>query len=276
MTAHRLLTTIAALALAVLASAGSSSAADKPNLVLIIADDLGYADVGFNGCPRHPHPGHRPHRAEGVRFTDAYVTAAVCGPSRAGLITGPPPGPLRVRAEPDGRPRDPQRRADQRAHDLRAARPAGYESIAVGKWHLGTHPGLHPRDRGFDEFYGFLTGGHDYFPENLTLEDLSEVTRQWEWYRTKLLHNGQRVGTTKYLTDELSDRAVEFIDRDRADDQPVLPLPLLQRPAHAHAGDRGVPRPLPRHQEREAAHLCRHGQRHGRRHRARPRRPRPP
>ncbi|MEO1511229.1 MAG: sulfatase-like hydrolase/transferase, partial [Planctomycetota bacterium] len=83
------------------------------------------------------------------------------------------------------------------------------------KWHLGTYPGLRPRERGFDEFYGFLSGGHDYFPENLTLEDLSEVRQKWGWYRTKVLHNGVRVSTDEYLTDELSSAAVEFIDRDR-------------------------------------------------------------
>lgn len=199
------------------AGAERSAAVSKPNLVLILADDLGYADVGFNGCTDIPTPSIDRIAAEGVRFTEAYVTGAVCGPSRAGLITGRYQDRFGCGNNPTVNPAVPNGvpRSERMISELLG--PAGYESKAVGKWHLGTFPGLHPRDRGFDEFYGFLTGGHDYFPENLTLEDLSEVNKQWAWYRTKLLDNGVRVSTTKYLTDELSDRAVEFIDRDRAD-----------------------------------------------------------
>jgi arylsulfatase A-like enzyme len=187
----------------------------QPNLVLIVADDLGYADVGFNGCTDIPTPSIDRIAAEGVRFTEAYVTGAVCGPSRAGMITGRYQDRFGCGNNPTVNPAVPNGvpRTERMISEL--LRPAGYESKAVGKWHLGTFPGLHPQDRGFDEFYGFLTGGHNYFPENLTLEDLSEVTQKWAWYRTKLLDNGVRVGTTKYLTDELSDKAVEFIDRDR-------------------------------------------------------------
>ncbi len=204
---------------------GAQSSADpgrktrQPNLVLIVADDLGYADVGFNGCEDIPTPSIDRIAREGVRFTDAYVTGAVCGPSRAGLITGRYQDRFGCGNNPTVDPSIPNGvpRTERMISELLA--PAGYASKAIGKWHLGTYPGLHPQDRGFDEFYGFLTGGHNYFPENLTLEDLSEVKQQWAWYRTKLLDNGVRVGTTKYLTDELSDRAVEFIDRDRPADQ---------------------------------------------------------
>jgi arylsulfatase A-like enzyme len=185
----------------------------QPNLVLIIADDLGYADVGFNGCEDIPTPGIDRIAREGARFTDAYVTAAVCGPSRAGLITGRHQDRFGSCQNPTVDPSVPNNGVPTTERNIaELLRPAGYTSIAVGKWHLGTYPGLHPQDRGFDQFYGFLTGGHDYFPENLTLEDLSEVNEPWAWYRTKLLDNGVRVGTKKYLTDELSDRAVRFID----------------------------------------------------------------
>ncbi|MEO1583784.1 MAG: sulfatase-like hydrolase/transferase [Planctomycetota bacterium] len=195
--------------------AGAERPAEPPNLVVIIADDLGYADVGFNGCEDIPTPSIDRIAAEGVRFTSGYVTAAVCGPSRAGLITGryqhrfgSSLNPTVDPSVPNGVPRDERTIAEM-------LKPAGYDTMAVGKWHLGTFPGLRPRERGFDEFYGFLSGGHNYFPENLTLEDLSEVRQKWGWYRTKLLHNGERVGTDDYLTDELSDAAVEFIGRDR-------------------------------------------------------------
>ncbi|MEO1536046.1 MAG: sulfatase-like hydrolase/transferase, partial [Planctomycetota bacterium] len=205
---------IAALLACVLALPVVSSSNEPPNLVVIIADDLGYADVGFNGCEDIPTPNIDRIAAEGVRFSSGYVTSAICGPSRAGLITGRYQhrfgSSLNPTIDPtvhNGVPRDELTIAEM-------LRPAGYTSMAVGKWHLGTFPGLHPRDRGFDEFYGFLTGGHDYFPENLTLEDLSEVRRQWGWYRTKLLHNGKRVSTDEYLTDELSNAAVDFIHRE--------------------------------------------------------------
>ena len=196
--------------------AGSETAQpNQPNLVLIVADDLGYADVGFNGCVDIPTPSIDRIAAEGVRFTEAYVTGAVCGPSRAGMITGRYQDRFGCGNNPTVDPSVPNGVPTSERMISELLRPAGYQSKAVGKWHLGTFPGLRPRERGFDEFYGFLTGGHNYFPENLTLEDLSEVNQKWAWYRTKLLDNGERVGTTKYLTDELSDKAVEFIDRDR-------------------------------------------------------------
>ncbi|MEO0629265.1 MAG: sulfatase-like hydrolase/transferase [Planctomycetota bacterium] len=205
---------IAALLACVLVLPVVSSSNEPPNLVVIVADDLGYADVGFNGCEDIPTPNIDRIAAEGVRFSSGYVTSAICGPSRAGLITGRYQhrfgSSLNPTIDPtvhNGVPRDELTIAEM-------LRPAGYTSMAVGKWHLGTFPGLHPRDRGFDEFYGFLTGGHDYFPENLTLEDLSEVRRQWGWYRTKLLHNGKRVSTDEYLTDELSNAVVDFIHRE--------------------------------------------------------------
>src|SRR5690606_24271013 len=85
---------------------------------------------------------------------------------------------------------------------------AGYTTAAFGKWHLGAHPSLHPNKRGFDEFYGFLSGGHRYFPEELVLNDLSEARSQFDGYKTKLLHNHTRVELKEYLTDALSRQAL--------------------------------------------------------------------
>jgi arylsulfatase A-like enzyme len=86
--------------------------------------------------------------------------------------------------------------------------------MAIGKWHLGAHETLHPLKRGFDEFYGFLSGGHRYFPEEWTLQDLSEIQAQFDGYRTKLLRNYERVEESAYLTDALSREAVEFVGRN--------------------------------------------------------------
>ncbi len=196
------------------AAAASRPPGDRPNLVILLADDLGYADVGFNGCRDIPTPHIDSIARQGVRMTQGYVSFSVCAPSRAGLITGryqdrfgfcrnPTINPA---VETAGLPLTERTLADHLAK-------VGYTSVAIGKWHLGTHPTLHPLERGFDEFFGFLSGGHNYFPEELTLEDLSEVRRPWEWYRTKLLHNHTRVAIDDYLTDELSDFAVSAIEK---------------------------------------------------------------
>lgn len=213
---------LAGLAFSASATAQGAEAARKPNLVLILADDMGYADAGFNGCKDIPTPGMDRIATEGVRFSNAYVTAAVCGPSRAGLITGRHQDRFGSSQNPTVDPSIPNGVPTSERNIAELLAPAGYTSMTVGKWHLGTYPGLHPQDRGFNEFFGFLTGGHNYLPEQLTLNDLSEVTSQWGWYRTKLLHNGARVETSKYLTDELSDKAVEFIDRPRTEDEPFF------------------------------------------------------
>ena len=80
---------------------------------------------------------------------------------------------------------------------------------------MGTHPDLHPNKRGFDHFFGFLSGGHRYFPEELNINDLSEVTKKWQWYSTRLLRNNERVDIKEYLTDELSNDAVNFIKQEK-------------------------------------------------------------
>ena len=185
-----------------------------PNLVLIVTDDQGWWDVGFNGCTDIPTPNIDRIAREGVRFSDGYVTDSVCGPSRAGLITGRYQDRFGASRNPTIDPSVPDNGVPRTERNLaELLGPRGYKTMAVGKWHLGTHPDLVPSERGFDEFYGFLSGGHRYFPEQLTLEDLSEVDRPWAWYQTKLLHNVRRVSIDEYLTDALSSAAVEFVER---------------------------------------------------------------
>ncbi|MHC4824590.1 MAG: sulfatase-like hydrolase/transferase [Planctomycetota bacterium] len=192
-----------------------------PNLVLIVTDDQGWWDVGFNGCTDIPTPNLDRIADEGVRFSEGYVTYSVCGPSRAGLITGRYQDRFGASRNPtidpsienNGVPRSERNLAELLG-------PQGYATMAIGKWHLGTHVDLRPRVRGFDEFYGFLSGGHDYFPERLTIEDLESVEKKYTWYRTKLLHNGERVVPDAYLTDALSDMAVDFVARKK--DQPFF------------------------------------------------------
>jgi arylsulfatase A-like enzyme len=86
--------------------------------------------------------------------------------------------------------------------------------MAIGKWHLGAHESQRPLNRGFDEFFGFLTGGHQYFPELWTLNDISGVDSQFAAYKTKLLRNDTRIDEQEYLTDALSREAVRFVERN--------------------------------------------------------------
>lgn len=191
-----------------------------PNLVVIMTDDMGYADVGFNGCLDIPTPAIDKIADEGVRFTQGYVSFPVCGPSRAGFLTGRYQDRFGFTTNPSIDPNNPISGLPVEEETMaQVLQKADYKSAIVGKWHMGTHPNFHPLERGFDYFYGFLSGGHRYFPEELTLNDLSEVTKQWQWYNTKLIENRSKVETDDYLTDELSDAAVRFINRQVENDQ---------------------------------------------------------
>ena len=83
--------------------------------------------------------------------------------------------------------------------------------MAIGKWHLGAHKTQRPLERGFDEFFGFLSGGHKYFPKDLNRNNISEVTAQFDAYNTKILKNNTRIDEQEYLTDAFSREAVNFV-----------------------------------------------------------------
>ncbi len=194
--------------------AASQPSAAPPNLIVILTDDQGYHDVGFNGCKDIPTPNLDSIASNGVRFSNGYVSYPVCSPSRAGLLTG--------RYEQRfGHERNPQWEPDNPGSGLPLAETtlaqvlgqAGYHSGIIGKWHLGCHPALHPLQRGFNEFFGFLGGGHRYLPEELTLSEAAQAHNEADSYRLRILRNHEPVTTTHYLTDEFSDEAVRFIRR---------------------------------------------------------------
>jgi arylsulfatase A-like enzyme len=179
-----------------------------PNVVFILADDLGYADTGIYGSKSIPTPHIDALASGGVRFTDAYVTAASCSPSRAGLMSGryqqrfgfefnTAGGAITHRL---GRGLDPS--AVTIADVLQRA---GYATGMAGKWHLGTRDRFHPRARGFDEFFGFLAGAHSYFPSKKKEPVYSSIQRD----RTP-------VKEPVYLTDAIARETVRFI-RERKD-----------------------------------------------------------
>jgi len=184
-----------------------------PNVIVIISDDQGYADVGFHGSNEIFTPNIDRIAKNGVVFSEGYVSYAVCSPSRAGLITGRYQNRFGYSRNILLAPNDSLMGlplSEQTLPDV--LNNVDYKTKAIGKWHLGAHKSLVPEKRGFDEFFGFLIGGHRYFPEDLTLNDLTEVRRQMDGYITKIYDNGKRINTKKYLTEELSDNAVKFIE----------------------------------------------------------------
>jgi arylsulfatase A-like enzyme len=190
-------TLIALSSLLLVVSANESHAeapptAGKTNILLIVGDDMGYADVGFHGCKDIPTPNLDSLAASGVRFTNGYVSGPYCSPTRAGLLTGRyqtrfghefnPAGPTQ------GMPITEKTLADQ-------LKSAGYVTGLVGKWHLGSAPGMQPQQRGFDEFFGFLGGAHDYFKP------------------AGIQRGTTPVNELDYTTDAFGREAVSFIDR---------------------------------------------------------------
>ena len=172
------------------------AADERPNILVILADDLGYRDVGFQGATEIETPHLDRIAAAGVVFSNGYVAYPLCVPSRAALMSG----------------RYPARFGYELPHSERTfaayLQEAGYRTGIVGKWHLGATPMHHPLNRGFDYFYGFTGGGHDYFRIDVTVSPLRE-------YLLPLNDGRGASGFSGYLTDALTDRAVDFVSAGR-------------------------------------------------------------
>ena len=175
-----------------------------PNVVLIFSDDLGYADTSTYGSQVIPTPHLDALAQSGVKFTNSYVTAGSCSPSRAGLMTGRYQQRFGFEFNTSGgaithrlhRGLDPQ--AIILADVMQAA---GYATGMFGKWHLGTQPQFHPQVRGFDEFYGFLAGAHSFFP----------VKRE-ERIHSTIMRGHDPIKESEYLTDAIARETVRFIN----------------------------------------------------------------
>ncbi len=212
------------LCLAPSLAAQTPEAERPPNIVVILSDDQGYADLGCQGRPDPVStPGVDRLAAEGVRFTSGYASAYVCSPTRAGLLTGRYQQRFGFYRAPDSRMGLPL--SERTLADLLGE--AGYATGVFGKWHQGLEPEYHPLQRGFDSFYGFLGhGGHDYF-QLLATDDHSSMFR-----------DGERIEDTGYLTDNLAREAVAFIERHR--DEPFflyLPFNAVHSPLQAPEAD---------------------------------------
>ena len=205
-------------------------AAARPNIVLILCDDLGYSDVGFNGSTDIRTPELDQLAQNGVVFPAAYVAHPFCGPSRMSLMAGryshkfggpfnlPNPG-LGIEAyNAKGIPTTETLMST-------TLQRAGYYTGAVGKWHMGINPEFHPNVRGFDDYYGFLGGGHRYFPAQYrpAYQRMLKIGKfPINEYFVPLQHNGVEVEETEYITDALSREAARFVDEAAQRDQPFF------------------------------------------------------
>jgi arylsulfatase A-like enzyme len=195
----------------------------KPNIVFILIDDMGYADLGCMGSKEIRTPNIDRIAKEGVRLSNFYANAPVCTPTRAGLMTGR--YQQRVGLEwALGYSAEQYRRVDGklvRVDDMYLPglpaspnslayllRRAGYRTAVFGKWHLGFRPEYNPLRHGFDEYFGVLTGHADYY--TFKYFDGTYVLRE----------NDKEVPAKGYLTDLVSQKSVSFIERNK--DQPFF------------------------------------------------------
>lgn len=171
----------------------------KPNVIVIVADDLGYAEIGKQGSDI-PTPNIDSIASNGVRFTDGYVSCPVCSPTRAGIMTGRyqqrfghelNPGPAGMAAENFGLPLTETTLANQ-------MKKLGYVTGMVGKWHLGYRPEFNPVKRGFDEFFGFTGGAHSYLDARADGDN-------------PILRGTEPVDEKAYLTDAFAREASGFV-----------------------------------------------------------------
>ena len=185
----------------------------RPNFVFILADDLGYADLGCYGGRSKCSPFLDRMARQGLRFTQGYANSSVCSPTRFALMTGR--WQHRLRGGADEPIRSGPARGDPRlglppAHPTLPSllRDAGYATALVGKWHLGFPPHFGPLKSGYQQFFGMLSGGMDYFSHR----DTGGFHDLWE---------GEKESRAKgYLTDLISERAVAFIEK--RDQNPFL------------------------------------------------------
>jgi arylsulfatase A-like enzyme len=198
-------------ALLLLGMLGASFAGARPNVLVIVADDLGYADIGVHGGREVRTPNIDALAGAGVRCTSGYVTAPYCSPSRAGFLTGryqtrfghefnPHVGDEAVLGLPLG-----ERTIADRL------KSAGYSTGLIGKWHQGFDAAHHPQSRGFDEFFGFLVGGHNY------LLHAKAAPKFGSAHSHDLIYRGREVQKLEgHATDLFTDEAIRFMRRDAA------------------------------------------------------------
>jgi len=200
-------TLISTAALEKMSAADSPAPAKRPNVIFIVADDLGYADIGVQGNKDIPTPSIDSLAKNGLRFTSGYVSGPYCSPTRAGLLTGRyqqrtghefNPGRTGYNGEPIGLALTEKTIGDR-------FKANGYVTGLVGKWHQGFSEPYNPVNRGFDEHFGFLGAARSY--TNSPAARVSDPIRR----------GLKVVEETNYLTDAFAREAIAFIDRHQKD-----------------------------------------------------------
>jgi len=196
-------------------------ASAPPNIIVIVADDLGYGDISANGSKTISTPNIDELATSGVRLTDGYVSGAVCSPTRAGLFSGRYQNRFGYEYNPTANyERGPDAELglplDQRTLG-NLMQDAGYATGLVGKWHLGAIKQYHPLNRGFDEFYGILGGGTSYIDcgreEAVCWPTQPSGDRSSVSGSREIMDGFDIVKVDEYITDAFADKAVDFIDR---------------------------------------------------------------
>ncbi|MBC7896921.1 MAG: sulfatase-like hydrolase/transferase [Cytophagaceae bacterium] len=181
---------------------GQGSTPTRPNVVLIITDDMGWADLGSYGARDVRTPNIDALARAGVRFTDFYSNGVLCTPTRAGLITGRYQQRYGLEVALPSEEAAGDRGLMASDYSLpKLLRTGGYATALVGKWHLGYKAELSPSAHGFDYFFGLKSGYHDYY------------THRGSDGRPDLWENDKPVEVTGYMTDLITDRAMKFIER---------------------------------------------------------------
>jgi arylsulfatase A-like enzyme len=189
----------------------------RPNLIVILADDLGYGDLGCYGQTRIRTPRLDRMAAEGARFTRYYAGSTVCAPSRSVLMQGLHTGHCRVRGNAGRQNPLAQSLRPEDVTVAKVLKTAGYTTGLVGKWGLGDMAGAEvglPRSQGFDEFFGYLNQhhAHNYYPTFLWRNEhrhpLANVVPNEDW-----AGGGRSSNKAQYSADLIADEAISFIER---------------------------------------------------------------
>ena len=183
----------------------------KPNILIILADDAGYSDFGFMGSDEIKTPNLDKLASDGVTFNNAYVSASVCSPSRAGLLTGMYQQRFGHECNLDS---DVNNSFDPNQITIaEALKTKGYRTGLIGKWHLGDKKQNHPLNNGFDYFWGFISGARNYF-YNPSEESRNSIRN--------VVENNSPTKFDGYLTDVLGDKAVDFIEKNHQSNSPFF------------------------------------------------------
>lgn len=217
------------------ADARSARSVGAPNVIVIMADDLGYADISAYGIHRIPTPNIDRIGSEGVKFTDGYSTAPVCSPSRAGTQTGRYQQRFGFEFNNGPAKRDAEEGLGLDVGEVtlgQALRENGYHTGLIGKWHLGAQKQFYPTNRGYDEFVGLLSGATSYidlnqpgvinyqsprYPDSRTAAERDQYTQIVEGPDRHIVDNHK-----EYLTEYFGRRGAEYVRRNARSDKPFF------------------------------------------------------